>query len=690
MALKQHPEQLPAAPSTRNPLLCAQDLPPFSEIRPEDVVPALDAQLRENRKRIGDLLNNDRERNWSNLVRPLEEMQDRLDRLWSPVRHLNAVADTEALRAAYNEGLDRLTEYATDLSQNEALYRAYEEMDKAGLDAAQQQVVAHALRDLRLSGVSLEPGRKRRFKAIQQQLSRLQSRFEQNLLNATQAWSRPIPDARELSGLPDAARAMLHQNAATRGHDGWLVNLEFPSYHAVVTYAHDRSLREEVYIAYHTRASDQGPHAGEWDNSAIMEQILALRHESAGLVGFEHYTGLSLATKMAESPERVQEFLYALAERARPAAQRELSELRAFAREQLDLEGLEAWDIAHVSERLRRHRFQLSQEDLKPYFSVDRVLQGLFELVGRLYGISIRPLQGIDVWHPQVRFYAIHDREGVLRGRFYLDLYARPHKRGGAWMDECSNRMRRPDGLQTPVAFVTCNATPPVDGRPSLLTHDEVITLFHEFGHGLHHLLTRVDYPSVAGIHGVEWDAVEPPSQFMENWCWEREALDLFARHYASGEALPEALYDRLVASRHFNAGMQMLRQLEFAIFDFRLHLGSWPGPAGRIQALLGEVREQVSVIRPRECVRFQHGFAHIFAGGYAAGYFSYKWAEVLSADAFAAFEEQGLFDPKIGLRFLHNILERGGSASAMALFKAFRGREPSIDALLRHSGLAA
>ena len=497
-----------------------------------------------------------------------------------------------------------------------------------------------------------------------------------------------IDDTERLAGLPESAIALARQNAGREGREGWLFNLEFPSYHPVLTYADDRELRRELYTAYVTRASDEGPHAGRWDNGPVMEKILALRHEAALLLGFDNYAERSLATKMADSPEQVMEFLNDLAGRALPRAREELAELRAFARDRYGVEELEAWDVGYYSEKLRQHKYAISQEELKPYFPAPTVIAGMFEVVRRLYGLQIEPLRGIDTWHPDVTFYEIRDEDGELRGQFYLDLYARPHKRGGAWMDECISRRVTLEGLQTPVAFLTCNFTPPVGDDPALLTHDEVITLFHEFGHGLHHMLTRVDYAGVAGISGVAWDAVELPSQFMENWCWEREALEIISGHYRSGEPLPEALYERMVAARNFQAAMQLLRQLEFAIFDFRLHLEYDPARGGRIYEILAEVREQVSVLRPPSFNRFPHSFAHIFAGGYAAGYYSYKWAEVLSADAFSAFEEAGIFDRATGLRFLQRILEQGGSRDPMEMFVDFRGREPTIDALLRHTGL--
>ncbi|MDQ3797010.1 MAG: oligopeptidase A [Pseudomonadota bacterium] len=677
-----------------NPLLNMQGLPAFSQIRPEHVEPAIDALLAENRARIDELLTKGSKYTWENLIHPLEMIDDRLSRVWSPVRHMNSVVNSEELRVAYNACLPKLSEYGTELGQNERLFHAYQSIRNsdtfARLDVAQRKTIEDALRDFRLSGVHLPAADKERLKAIQQELSRAQSKFEENLLDATRAWKKHITDEAKLSGLPESALAMAQQTARNNGLKGWQLTLETPSFIAVMTYADDRELRRELYTAHNTRASDQGPHAGRWDNSEVMEQILRLRYEAARRLGFANYADKSFATKMAESPHQVIEFINDLVQRAKPVAEQELADLRSFAAAELGITDLQPWDIAYVSEKLRQRRYALSQEDLRPYFPVDRVLAGLFGLVQRLYGFNIEQRNGVDTWHPDVRFYQITDANGAVRGQFYLDLYAREHKRGGAWMDECVNRMRTESGVQIPVAYMTCNSSPPIDGKPALFTHDEVITLFHEFGHGLHHMLTLVDYPEVSGINGVEWDAVEMPSQFMENWCWEREALDLFAKHYQTGETLPDDLYRKLIAARHFLAGMQMLRQLEFALFDLRLHLEYDPQQGGRIQALVDEVRDAVAVVKPPSFVRFQHGFAHIFAGGYGAGYYSYKWAEVLSADVFAAFEEHGLFDREIGRRFLHCVLERGGTKSAMELFKDFRNREPRIDALLRHNGLAA
>lgn len=676
-----------------NPLLEMEGLPPFSQIQPEHVEPAIDQLLKLSREQTELLLSNGQPFTWANLISPLERLDDRLGRTWSPVSHMNSVVNSDELRQVYNACLPKLSEYATEMGQNERLFNAYQAVAEGSeeLDPAQRKLLQNSLRDFHLSGVDLPAEKKARFKEISQQLSKLASQFEENLLDATNAWSKLITDQSELAGLPESALQLARQTAQQRGEpEGWMLTLEFPSYLPVMTYADNRELRRELYTAFSTRASDQGPHAGQWDNSEIIEQILRLRHEQAQLLGFANYADRSLAKKMAESSEQVMEFLNDLTARSHRQAETELAELRSFAAEHYRATELEAWDIGYFSEKLRQQRYDITQEELKPYFPETRVLPGMFAVVKRLYGIEISEVKGVDRWHPDVRFFEIRSHQGELRGQFYLDLYARPKKRGGAWMDGCIDRMFSDDCDQIPVAYLTCNFSPPVGGKPALFTHDEVQTLFHEFGHGLHHLLTRVDYRGVAGINGVAWDAVELPSQFMENWCWERPALDLISGHIESGERIPAALYQKMRAAKNFQSGMQMVRQLEFSLFDFRIHREYQPEHGGRVYEILNQVREQVAVVRPPAFNRFAHGFSHIFAGGYAAGYFSYKWAEVLSADAFSLFEERGIFDPETGASFLRNILEQGGSRDAMELFIAFRGREPSIDALLQHSGIAA
>ncbi len=676
-----------------NPLLTGEPIPDFAAIRAEHVEPAIEQILSANRAELDALLAANATYTWENLIAPIEAMDERLNLAWSPVSHLNSVMNSEALRQAYNACLPKLSDYATERGQNHALYQAYQQIAEGDeyprLDAAQRKVIDNALRDFRLAGVALADEAKARYKAIMQRLAQLGAQFQDHVLDATQAWEQRIDSPEALAGLPESSLALLRQNAERKQQDGWLLNLEFPCYYAVLNYADDRALREALYTAYNTRASDQGPTAGQWDNAPVMDEILALRHETAQLLGFASYAEYSLATKMADTPEQVLEFLQDLAVRAKPQAERDLAELQAFAREQYGAEELAPWDIAYYSEKLRQHRYAISQEELRAYFPQPQVVAGLFTVAERLFGIRFEPESDVPVWHPEVQGYRLLDAEGELRGRFYLDLYARSGKRGGAWMDSAVTRRRTAAGVQIPVAYLVCNFTPPVGERPALFTHNEVLTLFHEFGHGLHHLLTRIDYTPVAGIHGVEWDAVELPSQFMENWCWAQEALEVLARHIDTGAGLPEALYQRMQAARHFQSALQLLRQLEFALFDLRLHHDYDPAQGARVQATLKAVRDAVAVIHPPDWNRFANSFLHIFSGGYAAGYYSYKWAEVLSADAFSRFEEQGIFDPASGQDFLQQILEVGGSRDAMTNFKAFRGREPQIEPLLRHSGIA-
>jgi len=677
-----------------NPLLETEGLPRFNAIEPDQIQPAIETVLAENRQAISAITAESGPPTWYSLVAPLERLEDRLEKAWSPVSHLNAVMNSEPLREAYNACIPALSAYHTEMGQNSALYEAFRSLAQSDvyeqMEPAQQQTVDNALRDFRLAGVALEDEAKQRYAEIAARLAELSSKFQENLLDATDAWHRDTADQSELTGIPESALGVMQQNAEQAGASGWRVSLDMPVVQAVLAYAENRELRREVYEAFTTRASDTGPHAGRWDNHPIMAEILDLRQEQAELLGFDNYAERSLAAKMADSPEEVIRFLENLAERARPVAEREYAELQAFAKETDGLDRLEAWDVGYYSEKLRQQRFELSPEDLRPYFQAERVMAGMFAVVERLFAIHIRERDDIETWHPDVRFYEIHDSEGDLRGQFYTDLYARSHKRGGAWMATYRGRLRHEGALQTPVAFLTCNFTPPVGDKPALITHDEVITLFHEFGHGLHHMLTRVDAASVAGINGVAWDAVELPSQFLENWCWEREALDLFARHHETGDPIPEALFARMTAARHFHAAMQMVRQLEFSLFDLRLHVEHDRASGERIFDLLEEVREQVAVVRPPAFNRFPNSFAHIFAGGYAAGYYSYKWAEVLSADAFARFSEEGIFNPVTGRAFLEHILEKGGSEDAAKLFRDFRGREPSIEPLLKASGLAA
>ena len=674
-----------------NPLLQDFDLPPYSQIKPEHVEPAIDSILADSRVAIAELLKTQQASpSWDGLVLALDELNARLGRAWGPVSHLNAVCNNAELRAAYEACLPKLSEYWTEMGQNKPLFEAYDALARspaaAGFDVAQKTILDHALRDFRLSGIDLPAEQQKRYGEIQMKLSELASRFSNQLLDATQAWTKHITDEAALAGLTDSAKAQMAQAAQAKELDGWLITLEFPSYYAVMTYADDRALREEVYTAYCTRASDQGPNAGQHDNGPVMAEILDLRQELARLLGFAHYSELSLASKMAESTEQVLHFLRDLAVRSKPFAEQDLAELKAFAAEQ-GVQDLASWDVGYFSEKLRQQRYSISQEEVRAWFPIDKVLSGLFAIVQKLYGIEINELKDFDTWHSDVRLFEIREN-GAHVGRFFLDLYARANKRGGAWMDGARDKRRAADGsLIAPVANLVCNFTPAVGGKPALLTHDEVTTLFHEFGHGLHHLLTRVEHAGASGINGVAWDAVELPSPFMENWCWEPEGLALISGHYETGEALPQALLDKMLAAKNFQSGLMMVRQLEFSLFDFELH--ATHGDGRSVLQVLEDIRDEVAVVRPPAFNRFANSFAHIFAGGYAAGYYSYKWAEVLSADAFSRFEEEGVLNPATGRAFREAILARGGSQEPMVLFVDFRGREPSIDALLRHLGLS-
>lgn len=679
-------------PASSNPLLLGGELPDFAAIRPEHVQPAVQEILTGNRARMAALLADGSDCAWDGCLRQIEEMKERLERVWSPVRHLHATADNATLRKAYDACLVDLSAYWVEMKQNRALYDAYSNVarreDFQALGPARRKLVEDALRDFRLAGVALAPNRKKRFRALAERLTRLQSRFEENLMDAGQGWSLRVDDETRLSGLPESVRALARQNARGKGEDGWTLTLDQPCYRPAMEYCEDRSLREEMYEAYVTRASDRGPNAGRWDNGGIMNEIVVLRTETARLLDFPSYAHYSLERKMARSPDEVLRFLHSLAKHARPVAQWELEELRAYARKRHGVTRLEPWDVPYYSTRLFEERYSLSQEALRAYFPVPSVLEGMFEIVRRLYGIEVRPHdRPVPVWHPDVCLYTVSDERGETRGHFYLDLYARAHKRGGAWMDECTSRHRFEDRLQRPIAYLTCNFTPPLEDCPSLLTHEELVTLFHEFGHVLHHLLTLVDHAGVSGINGVPWDAVELPSQFQENWCWEKEALDLTSRHYRDAKPLPAEWIERLRAARNFQAGMQLVRQLEFALFDFRLHHESTPRGRLDIQCLLDEVRSQVAVVVPPCYNRFQNGFSHIFSGGYGAGYYGYLWAEVLAADAYSRFQKEGLFSPQAGRDFLHVFLEQGGVREPLDLFVEFRGREPDSQALLRRFG---
>jgi oligopeptidase A len=667
-----------------NPLLGESALPDYAAIRPEHVEPALRAQLASNRAELARL--GAGEASFRSLVEPFEVLQHRLGRMFAPVSHLNAVANTDALRAAYNACLPLLAEYQTEVGQNEVLAGAYEQIatrEGDSLTPAQKQVLEYARREFRLAGVRLPAAEKARFKALMQELARLQAKFEEQVLDATRAYSHSVLSEAELEGLPEHARARARAEANARGEEGWRFVLDQPTYSVILTHAKDRALRQRFYEAWTTRASDQGPAAGRFDNGPVMAEILKLRHEAALILGFRNYAELSLATKMAPDPNSVLDFLATLASHYVPAARREFAELERYAGLRL-----EAWDVPYYSERLLEERHSVSQEALRPYFPLPRVLEGLFSVAKRLYGLEFAE-RGVPLWHQDARYFEI-SHQGAPVGGLYTDLYARESKRGGAWMGEIASRMQVGGSRALPVANLVCNFTPPAPGQPALLMQSDVVTLFHEFGHSLHHLLTRVDYPSLAGINGVPWDAVELPSQLMEEWAWRPEVLPLVSSHIESGEPLPAVELDRLLATRTFHSGLAAARQLEYALFDFRLHAEYDPAKGAELEPLAAAVREQVAVVRPPPWNRFAHSFLHVFAGGYAAGYYSYKWAEVLAADAFAAFAETGIFDPATARRFLDEILSRGGSRDQLEAFIAFRGRKPEVRPLLRKDGLAA
>ncbi len=672
-----------------NPLLEPTLLPLFSQIKPADITPAVDTLLKQGREQIAKLNGDVSSAEWDKVIAPLDTINDALSQAWSPVSHLNSVVNSDELREAYNENLPKLSAYWTEMGQNEGLFNAYRRVSEQseGLDTAQKKVLEHNLRDFRLSGIDLPADKKQRYADIRQRLSELSTKFSENVLDATQGWEKLITDPEMLKGMPEMSLAAAKQAATAKGKEGYLLSLEFPSYFPVITHCDDRALRHEVYEAYATRASDQGPNAGQWDNSEVMIEILTLRQEMSALLGFDSYADYSLATKMADTPEQVLQFLYDLADKSVDVARQEYKELCIFAKEEFGAESVESWDVAYYSEKLKQARYSLSQEMLRPYFPYPKVLKGMFEVAGRLFDIDVEEIADMDSWHPDARLFAVKRNEEII-ARFYLDPFARANKRGGAWMDVCRTRRRLEDGtLQLPTAYLVCNFNGPVGKDPALLTHNEVTTLFHEFGHGLHHMLTQMEYADVSGISGVAWDAVELPSQFMENWCWEPEALAIISEHYQTGETLPVELLDKMLAAKNFQSALMMARQLEFSIFDFKLHHEFAVGKTD-IQGLLDGVRQQVAAITPPVFNRFQHSFSHIFGGGYAAGYYSYKWAEVLSADAFSMFEEQGVFNQEAGQRFRETVLENGGSKEPMELFVAFRGREPKVDALLKHSGI--
>ncbi|MEC7309945.1 oligopeptidase A [Vibrio crassostreae] len=678
-----------------NPLLTFTDLPPFSQIKPEHVKPAVEQVIEACRNKIEQVLEGNTSPSWDNLVAPIEEVDDRLGRIWSPVSHMNSVVNSDELREAYESCLPVLSEYGTWVGQHKGLFEAYKAIKASeafsALNRAQQKTITDALRDFELSGIGLPADEQHRYGEISKRQSELGSQFSNNVLDATMGWSKQITDVAELAGMPESALAAAQAAAESKEQEGYLLTLDIPSYLPVMTYCDNQELRKELYEAYVTRASDRGPNAGKWDNTEIITEQLKLRHEIARMLGFSTYSEKSLSTKMAETPDQVLGFLNDLAVKAKPQGEREVEELRQFAEKEFGVSELNLWDIAYYSEKQKQNLFEISDEELRPYFPESNVVSGLFEVLNRVFGMSVTEREGVDTWHESVRFFDIFDATGALRGSFYLDLYAREHKRGGAWMDDCRGRRITESGeLQTPVAYLTCNFNKPVGDKPALFTHDEVVTLFHEFGHGIHHMLTQVEAGAVAGINGVPWDAVELPSQFLENWCWEEEALSFISGHFETGEALPKEMLEKMLAAKNFQSAMFILRQLELGLFDFTLHTEYDPEVGARVLETLADVKSKVAVLPSLDWNRFSHSFSHIFAGGYSAGYYSYLWAEVLSADAFSAFEEEGIFNTETGNRFLNNILEMGGSEEPMELFKRFRGREPQIDAMLRHAGISA
>lgn len=669
-------------------------LPDFSKVNPSTLKNDLDALLVKNREAIEQRLEKGEPFNWENFIEPIEEMSDALHQFWAPVSHLNAVVNSEALREAYNQCLPLLSDYASALSHNVNYFKAIESIaesaDYQDYDFAQKKLIEHELRDFKLSGVALPEAQKKQFAELSKKLSQLTTKFEENLLDATHAWTKLVTDEKELSGLPTHAVESAKEAAEKTKQNGWLFTLEAPSLIAILTYADSQKLRQELYEAHVTRASDQGPTAGKWDNSNIMADILKTRLELATLLGFHNYAEYSLATKMVPATQEVLNFLNQLAEASHQKATEEFNALSEFAKNELKLEKLEAWDIGYASEKLRQSRYAISQEELRPYFPEHKVLEGLFAIVKKLFNLTITPVKNASVWHPDAQCFAIHRGE-TLVSYFYLDLYAREHKRGGAWMDDCQSHRHLANGtIQKPIAFIVCNFNRPVGNKPALFSHDDVVTLFHEFGHALQHMLTTIKYSGVSGINGIPWDAVEICSQLMENFAWQKESLLMASEHVESKAPLPDELFQKLYRARNFQAAMQMMRQLEFALFDFRLHMEFSPSEENQIQTILDAVRNQVRVVPIAKADRFQHGFSHIFAGGYAAGYYSYKWAEVMAQDAFSVFKEQGIFNQQISDQFRETFLEMGGAQEPLDLFVKFRGRKPNVDALLIDSGIIA
>lgn len=677
-----------------NPLLYFTGLPKFNEIKPEHVKPAIDQLITEGRALVETLATSSDKPTWENFALKLEDHSEKLGRAWSQVGHMNAVVNSPELRDVYNASLQDLTDFGSDLAQDERLYKKFKAIqssaDFAKLTATQQTIINHEVRDFRLGGAELPANKKERFKAISEQLSKLSSTFEENIMDTTNDFKHIVDDVDDLAGLPADAIEAAAEAAKSDGNDGYQFSLHFPSYMPVMQYAENRELRKTLYRAYATRASELSkPDASgkpRWDNTSLISDLLKLKKEEAQMLGFSNFAELSLATKMADTPAQVTEFLDTLAKRAKPYAERDIQELIAYAKK-LGIADIKAWDVGYVSEKLRQDKYAFSDQEVKQYFPEDKVLAGLFKVTETIFGVQVRKVEA-PVWHADASFYEISDSANKPIAYFYLDLYARQNKRGGAWMDECISRRKKTKSLELPVAFLTCNFSAPVAGKPALFTHDEVITTFHEFGHGLHHMLTQVEEYGVSGIKGVEWDAVELPSQFMENFCWEWDVLRHMTSHVETGEQLPRVLFDKMMAAKNFQAGMQTVRQIEFSLFDMRLH-GDFD-PNGKETALdvIEQIRDEVAVLRPPKWNRFPNSFSHIFAGGYAAGYYSYKWAEVLSADAYSLFEELGVLSKEAGNRFKSEVLAKGGSRPAMESFVAFRGREPNMDALLRHNGM--
>ena len=676
--------------ASTNALLDFSGLPRFDAITPSDVQPAIDLLLANNRALVERLTSDEVPATWSTFAAPLADEIEQLSRAWGVVGHLHSVNDIPEWREAYNGMLPEVSRFFAELGQNLKLFAKYkairESSEYATLTPAQRKIVDNEIRDFRLSGAELPEDQKPRFQAISEELASLSAKFSENLLDATNAFAQFVTDEAKLAGIPDDVRQAAREAAEKDGKPGWKFTLHMPSYLPVMQYAEDRELRATMYRAYATRAAEFGP--TELDNTPLITKILELRQEEARMLGYGNFAEVSLVPKMAESVPQVLAFLRDLATKAKPFAEKDIAELRAFAKEELKLDTLEPWDVGFASEKLLQARYAFSEQEVKRYFTEDKVLGGLFRVVETLFGVRLKA-DSAPVWHEDVRFFRIETPDGALIGQFYIDLYARETKRGGAWMDEAITRRRVVAGIQTPVAYLNCNFSRPVGDKPATFSHDDVITLFHETGHGLHHLLTQVDELGVSGIHGVEWDAVELPSQFMENYCWEWDVVREMTAHVDTGEPLPRELFDKMIAAKNFQSGMQTVRQLEFSLFDLLLHSDFDPAGTTSVLDLLNTVRREVAVIVPPEWHRFPNSFSHIFAGGYGAGYFSYKWAEVLSADCYAAFEEaDNPFDPTTGRRFLQEIIAAGGARPALENFRAFRGRDPEVDALLRHSGM--